>query len=85
MLSARPRWLVGGGVGLRWPDLDEDLSIAGLLRGNAPTSAAQVVDRADSPVTEHAYLSAGDTPYASGDRAYRGCFLCGRPRKDHPL
>lgn len=25
--------LLGGGVGIHWPDLDEDLSIAGLLRG----------------------------------------------------
>lgn len=26
------RWrLVGGGVGIHWPDLDEDISIAGLL------------------------------------------------------
>lgn len=23
--------LVGGGVGLHWPDLDEDISVAGLL------------------------------------------------------
>lgn len=25
--------LIGGGVGIHWEDLDEDLSIAGLLRG----------------------------------------------------
>ena len=25
--------LVGGGVGIHWPDLDEDLSVAGLLTG----------------------------------------------------
>ncbi|NNL66911.1 MAG: DUF2442 domain-containing protein [Myxococcales bacterium] len=25
--------LLGDGLGIRWPDLDEDLSVAGLLRG----------------------------------------------------
>jgi hypothetical protein len=29
----------GGGVGLHWPDLDEDLSIAGLMAGVDSTSA----------------------------------------------
>jgi len=24
--------LVGGGIGLHWPDLDEDISVAGLLK-----------------------------------------------------
>jgi len=29
----RSRWkLIGKGVGIHWPDLDEDLSVAGLLR-----------------------------------------------------
>jgi hypothetical protein len=26
--------LVGGGIGLSWQSLDEDISVAGLLRGN---------------------------------------------------
>lgn len=34
-------------------------------------------------VIDHAYLSPGDTPYASGDVAYRGCFHCGRARSAH--
>jgi Protein of unknown function (DUF2442) len=25
--------LLGGGEGIHWPDIDEDLSVAGLLRG----------------------------------------------------
>jgi hypothetical protein len=30
----RSRWeLLGDGEGIHWPDLDEDLSVAGLLRG----------------------------------------------------
>lgn len=32
--SERANWRVaGGGFGIHWPDLDEDLSTAGLLRG----------------------------------------------------
>jgi len=32
--SARRNWKVsGGGYGIHWPDLDEDLSTEGLLRG----------------------------------------------------
>jgi hypothetical protein len=31
----RRRWeLIGRGIGLHWPDIDEDLSVAGLLAGN---------------------------------------------------
>lgn len=30
--ASRKNWrLVGGGVGIHWPDVDEDLSVAGLL------------------------------------------------------
>jgi hypothetical protein len=30
----RARWQVaGGGYGIHWPDIDEDLSVEGLLRG----------------------------------------------------
>ncbi|SMH52720.1 DUF2442 domain-containing protein [Azospirillum agricola] len=32
----RGHWeLAGGGYGIHWPDLDEDLSVEGLLRGAA--------------------------------------------------
>jgi hypothetical protein len=32
----RRNWrLIGGGVGIHWPDLDEDLSVEGLLAGRA--------------------------------------------------
>lgn len=31
----RQRWeLIGRGVGIHWPDIDEDLSVAGLLAGH---------------------------------------------------
>ena len=32
----RSRWrLIGQGMGIHWPDLDEDISVAGLLAGKA--------------------------------------------------
>jgi hypothetical protein len=30
--------IVGGGILLHWPDIDEDLSVAGLLAGGDPKS-----------------------------------------------
>ena len=40
----RRNWKIsGGGYGIHWPDIDEDLSSEGLLRG------------APAPVTEHAF------------------------------
>jgi hypothetical protein len=40
----RANWrIAGGGFGLHWPDLDEDLSTQGLLRGApAPRNKGQV-------------------------------------------
>ena len=33
----RERWeLIGQGIGIHWPELDEDLSVTGLLAGNRP-------------------------------------------------
>ena len=42
-LAQRKNWkIAGGGYGIRWPDIDEDLSTEGMLRGakapKAPTS-----------------------------------------------
>lgn len=38
----RGHWrLVGDGTGIHWPDLDEDLSIEGLLRGRAAPGATR--------------------------------------------
>jgi hypothetical protein len=42
----RSRWeLAGGGYGIYWPEIDEDLSTEGLLRG-APAPAGSFVDSA---------------------------------------
>jgi hypothetical protein len=38
----RSRWeLCGGGYGIHWPDVDEDLSTEGLLRGSPAPNAAK--------------------------------------------
>ena len=39
--AQRARWeIAGGGFGIHWPDLDEDLNTEGLLRGaRAPTGS----------------------------------------------
>lgn len=43
----RRRWeLLGDGEGVRWPEVDEDLSVAGLLRG---TPASQVESANERP------------------------------------
>jgi hypothetical protein len=40
--AQRRNWeIAGGGYGIHWPDLDEDLSTEGLLRG-APAARASV-------------------------------------------
>ena len=43
----RANWrIAGGGFGLHWPDLDEDLSTQGLLRGApAPRKKGQVAEQ----------------------------------------
>lgn len=39
----RSNWeLLGGGEGIHWPELDEDLSVAGLLRGTPAPGAPAV-------------------------------------------
>ena len=46
--AQRKNWRVaGGGYGIHWPDIDEDLSTEGLLRG-APAPRAQRSEAADS-------------------------------------
>jgi len=37
----RENWrLIGGGEGIHWPELDEDLSLAGMLLGRKPPPAS---------------------------------------------
>ena len=41
------RWeLIGTGVGIHWPDLDEDISVESLLQGHASNESAVSIDRA---------------------------------------
>jgi len=42
----RNNWrLIGGGDGISWPDLDEDISVAGLLAGRPSGESAASLDR----------------------------------------
>jgi hypothetical protein len=44
--SQRANWeLIGSGIGIHWPDIDEDLSIAGLLRGTTAPGASDLAER----------------------------------------
>jgi hypothetical protein len=44
--AERANWrLVGRGEGIHWPDLDEDISIAGLFAGHASTESQQSLKR----------------------------------------
>ena len=46
--AQRKNWKVaGGGYGIHWPDIDEDLSTEGLLRGAPAPSAPRVKARGD--------------------------------------
>lgn len=42
----RARWeLIGRGSGIHWPDLDEDISLEGLLAGRPSAESQQSLDR----------------------------------------
>src|SRR5271169_1213660 len=47
--AQRNNWkIAGGGYGIHWPDIDEDLSTEGLLRGAPAPRAASALDKAPS-------------------------------------
>ena len=38
----REHWrLIGKGIGIHWPEVDEDISVAGMLRGSPGTGASR--------------------------------------------
>lgn len=44
--AERDNWrLIGHGEGLHWPDLDEDISVDGLLAGRASTESQPSLDK----------------------------------------
>ncbi|MGQ0835673.1 MAG: DUF2442 domain-containing protein [Gammaproteobacteria bacterium] len=48
--AQRRRWrLVGAGEGISWPELDEDLSVEGLLAGQSPRRGSSPSGRLASP------------------------------------
>ncbi len=52
--SQRKNWRIsGGGYGIHWPDIDEDLSTEGLLRG-APAPKSAPVKSKKKSLTNHA-------------------------------
>jgi hypothetical protein len=53
----RANWrIVGGGIGVHWPDLDEDISPLGLLRGEIPHIVER--PRRDAPMRKPRRASA---------------------------
>ncbi|MBA3346046.1 MAG: DUF2442 domain-containing protein [Gemmatimonadales bacterium] len=57
--AERAKWhLIGRGVGIHWPDLDEDVGVLGLLAGRASGESQQSLDRwisrAALPPKQHA-------------------------------
>jgi hypothetical protein len=65
LLAGTPRqrsnWQrAGAGYGIHWPDLDEDISTAGLLRGDAPPAIKLSKSRAKKrPATRRTTRAAG--------------------------
>ena len=44
--AERKKWrLIGGGEGINWPDLDEDLSVEGLIAGRPSVETARSLQR----------------------------------------
>ena len=51
---SRSRWeLLGGGIGIRWPALDEDLSVAGLAKDDLASRKRGLSRRQNSLGNEH--------------------------------
>jgi dCTP deaminase len=65
-------------------DLDYATKASAKYRERCAEPVASYMYKNFESALDHKYLSAGDNPYASGDRAYRGCSLCGQPRSAHP-
>lgn len=69
--TERDRWvLVGHGVGVHWPDLDEDLSAEGLWHDNQPEHP---------PLLRRCLLCGGETRWNS-----ERCDSCGKERWNDP-
>ncbi len=53
--TERNRWrLIGPGVGVHWPELDEDISVEGLLLGRPSNESQQSLSRwLDQRFTDH--------------------------------
>ncbi len=64
--AQRKNWhIAGGGYGIHWPDIDEDLSTEGLLRGAPAPRPAQVKASAASKRAEERFVGYGTLMEAS--------------------
>ncbi|MBI3513831.1 MAG: DUF2442 domain-containing protein [Proteobacteria bacterium] len=55
----RANWrIVGSGIGVHWPELDEDISPVGLLRGEIPTIADHPLPHRGAPTRKTSRASA---------------------------
>ena len=41
----RNHWEIGSGIGIHWPDLDEDISVEGLLQGKSSGESQKSLQR----------------------------------------
>jgi hypothetical protein len=64
----RRRWqLIGPGTGIHWPDLDEDISVEGLLLGRPSAESAASLERRRAtrrPVNKHPQPTTRRSPSA---------------------
>jgi hypothetical protein len=52
--AQRNHWrLLGKGIGVNWPDVDEDLSVDGMLAGTPSLESAESLARAGVPIAGH--------------------------------
>ena len=71
--AERRLWeLIGPGVGVHWPDLDEDISVEGLLRGLPSGESPASLDRWRDSRTTRANKSVRRTPGAAQTIRKRG-------------
>src|SRR2546427_11587179 len=67
----RRNWeIIGPGVGFHWPDVDEDLSVEGMLRGvPAPGVRPQVLQGRSSPAAVSSGMQVGSSIVVDGKAA----------------
>ena len=62
--------LIGGGEGIHWPAVDEDISVAGLLRGSRPRTSGS------RPLADQVPLSAVEYRRSEHGSTWHWCTSC---------